>query len=712
MRESPLWLKNFYQSNCTISLESVIAEKYPPDFQDFLSPLIYPAIDGKLPVVLPYVSKSDRALVFYASSEDSKAISELRQVIKAYLGSSNLGPRISFFREPRNDAESYFLERFSQGGLRIELRDQDTKSRKKSMDLLADMLSVFQRRPDLSETVLRPVGRILRDFFSACSSENGKDAERFLAELRLTGQLSRKNLLSLEIQSLAAAHDWEGVLYHERLESFLSARVPLQIFKLLLRALGHIGLFDLCRTANLPDHQLEPIRDLCKSYTPIFVARPALEDHPNFETYWQVWIIGAVLVGRNLSQEMIPACVDKEWLSALSAWSGIPIEPLRLDTENSLSEQTDFDRLTSLLYKALIVSGDELDEILIEIDSMPKATLAQLEELPRLNSIFTDLKRERLASVGGWNFWFDEISNDNCDFVAAVMACRNESAHWASDSFNAEKVKTVLSSASDEERALTIRNALPVLVDWIDERSVRCDASFWLALIEFVSLDDFVTQEDLVTTETLLGAFLNQPHSKKHYQQVLETIELLWEKCGSASNIATVLDSFDLLLDSACPDTKALADLWQTVQSTLLNRWSRIDTADQELAKSFASEILGADSLNVFPPGEAIHGRDESSDLDLNGRLAAIYTLTAGAGLRAKKVLESMFYGLSVELNSDHVSTPSLTNIAKKADYFVFAAGSAKHQAFYAVSKCRKDLIYPQGKGSSSIVNAFISAVT
>jgi hypothetical protein len=47
---------------------------------------------------------------------------------------------------------------------------------------------------------------------------------------------------------------------------------------------------------------------------------------------------------------------------------------------------------------------------------------------------------------------------------------------------------------------------------------------------------------------------------------------------------------------------------------------------------------------------------------------------------------------------------------AKKADYFIFVNGSSKHQAFYTVTNCRKDIIYPAVKGASSIVAAFIAS--
>ncbi|ECZ7918710.1 hypothetical protein GWU86_22595, partial [Salmonella enterica] len=76
-----------------------------------------------------------------------------------------------------------------------------------------------------------------------------------------------------------------------------------------------------------------------------------------------------------------------------------------------------------------------------------------------------------------------------------------------------------------------------------------------------------------------------------------------------------------------------------------------------------------------------------------------------------KEALLKLYPGLNVELNHDHVATPALINLAEKADYFIFASGSSKHQAFYTVTDYRKEIIYPSGKGASSMIAAFVSAL-
>jgi hypothetical protein len=94
---------------------------------------------------------------------------------------------------------------------------------------------------------------------------------------------------------------------------------------------------------------------------------------------------------------------------------------------------------------------------------------------------------------------------------------------------------------------------------------------------------------------------------------------------------------------------------------------------------------------------------------NLQGKLLCIYTLTEGAARRARDVLEVIFTGLTVEINSDHTATPALCHLAKTADYFVFSSRSSKHQAFFPVTAIRSDIIFPLGKGASSIIREFVS---
>ena len=123
------------------------------------------------------------------------------------------------------------------------------------------------------------------------------------------------------------------------------------------------------------------------------------------------------------------------------------------------------------------------------------------------------------------------------------------------------------------------------------------------------------------------------------------------------------------------------------------------------------SERVSQSGSDQFPPLRPTEEGSHSEQADLSNKKLAIYTLTEGAARRALAVLGELFPNLDIQLNHDKTATNALVNLAKTADYFVFASRSAAHQAFYPVTKQRDDILYPAGKGSSSIVTCFLAAV-
>jgi hypothetical protein len=99
----------------------------------------------------------------------------------------------------------------------------------------------------------------------------------------------------------------------------------------------------------------------------------------------------------------------------------------------------------------------------------------------------------------------------------------------------------------------------------------------------------------------------------------------------------------------------------------------------------------------------------------LDGKIVGIYTLTEAVGLRAKALIERQFAGARVRLNHDLVGNPRLESLAKESDFMLVVAKSAKHAATDFIKQKRprgkSDLIYPSGKGSSSIMTALMGAI-
>ncbi|MBV5350310.1 hypothetical protein JZU71_04030, partial [bacterium] len=67
----------------------------------------------------------------------------------------------------------------------------DLKAKKWVFETLEKILKLYAQRPELVVDVKRPVGRILREFFTACQVPDGKGAEELFQEIKASGKLSQ-----------------------------------------------------------------------------------------------------------------------------------------------------------------------------------------------------------------------------------------------------------------------------------------------------------------------------------------------------------------------------------------------------------------------------------------------------------------------------------------------------------------------------------------
>ena len=87
--------------------------------------------------------------------------------------------------------------------------------------------------------------------------------------------------------------------------------------------------------------------------------------------------------------------------------------------------------------------------------------------------------------------------------------------------------------------------------------------------------------------------------------------------------------------------------------------------------------------------------------------MVGIYTLSERVSGRAKAMLEDLYPGVDVRINSDHVGTASLKSLAREADIFIVNTASAKHAATNFISANRKAsgvTLFHNSRGTQSLL--------
>jgi hypothetical protein len=236
-------------------------------------------------------------------------------------------------------------------------------------------------------------------------------------------------------------------------------------------------------------------------------------------------------------------------------------------------------------------------------------------------------------------------------------------------------------------------------------------------VILLIAMDDAVARADLETLTTAVSALLELGLTPADYLTMVTDLEAVQGQVASYANLAWSLDICETLAVSPTPSaeaSEARLRLFLAVIGQCQAFKHRLSGSDflviESLTRDFGVNPTSLAGLRPSPGTSA----GETFRADLTGKLIGIYTLTTAAGARAKAALEALYPGCAVEVNSDMVSTPSLTNLARTADIFIFAWRSSSHQAFYCIKDALggREPVYAAGKGTASIINAVREAAT
>jgi len=716
-----LWSELYSISGWNTDEVKEMAPLYTESLNPSISEMISTSVDTQLPIVIPRLDEN-RQFRFYLIAKDDQQSEDIFLTVKAYLGGSYTTCYPMTFKSSEDSFEKSVLSMFPQGFKQINIHKECSANDKEAtywvIDSLNRAIGQFHHRPISISSVKRPVGVILRHFFIAVQKGKGVESLCLLDELRNHQRLSPRNLLSLEIQALAAGGQWQQLLGHPKLDDLTRGTIPRRLQNVLLASVGYE-----CNNSTVPDdYDSERLSQRLQNLYPLFSTPPDLElDEPSADR-WKLWCIGAVSLGRTTAIDQLPDTIESEWISDLRRWAGIlPHDSVSIDTEvESLTEcltgEMTTDKAINLLAKSVQSNYSENQLIYRKLSEYPKDILANLSSINfMLPKLWKNLEEEYgdQLQIDNWLQLFQSFSGD-CTaqgMGSALTLAFDRSEYWTADSWNELEVSSVIMSISDEVVLSTVRGVLPILICWLEEREQKLPSEVVEHLMMLLVSDEQIAAEDIILSTDLLLMLLDQPHTRKQYASAIDCIDMCWDVLKSPRAIDSILDVYETLADYSCADESKRLQSWLATQGSLVTLWPRLDNQQQRISRELANYFI--DDLGAFPEVITQLERTESSVLpDISGKILAIYTLTEGAGLRAKKIIMNYFPDLDVQVNHDKKATDALLNLAKTADYFIFSSRSAAHQAFYPVSKQRKDLIYPQGKGASSIVREFMAYIS
>lgn len=713
------WLTQYFDCGVGFDLDRIEGrdKAYPEPLQTLLKKCVESCRTPRGPCVLPVVGE-DKQVELMVAAVRAEESAELHGIAQAYLGSVYALVSSRIISKPISEAQTHLLKGLPGGIIRIRIprvtrNNQDYQAHVyKAMEVVLEFLEQYKSRPPMLSNVRRSTGRVLRDLFIALRDQNSELGWHYFDELRRTGSLSARNLLFLEIQIQAAFENWEAIVEHPKLGDALSGRVPRGVAVAFLLAADTLFL----NQGTLRGLSLDEARARLTPWTSFFASKPDLGEYDESIKMWRCWATGAALLGNLRGAVNVKDRVGTAWFQQLAESLNLPILE---DTQSALVEDplatvvsapASLDTAIKLLEITLQGDQEQCRVVSETLQSYPVEILDQLRLKPPIRTLLDSLvdvahpaKLDR-----GWKTWLQEAQRGT-DPESLLESVIEGAAYWDKSEWDEKALNRLLDSGGSAVQQV-LRDALPILLDWLDRNEITLGLGSAESLLLNLALDDVSSVQDLSLARDLLAIALAQPHTGAIYTSMLEAIQAIWEKIKSAHAVTGLCDVLDLLLEAPCANKTARQALWQDLQEFLLSNWKKMDKETRVLARTLSEELLS--SSEQFDIVYETKGQKAAiEDLDLSGKKVAIYSLMEKAAQRAGKALEELYPGIKVVLNHDHTATTALVHLSQSADYFVFASRAAKHQAFYPVTKQRSDIIYPDGKGSMSIIRAFTEAV-
>jgi hypothetical protein len=429
-------------------------------------------------------------------------------------------------------------------------------------------------------------------------------------------------------------------------------------------------------------------------------------------------------VGRTLLQQW------SEQLLALpeSALATDPAEAARLaaadedyETAAALFLQLlpDLGAYRGLLRCAVELGEPALTERVLEFfDGAPAANLEQLSE--REHKRLTSLRDCRFhptapAIASDWLDWAQGVAAHR--YGGTSLALLEESTvRWPMEDYLREPGKCAQLASivgnADNVAGAVFRDAFPQFVEFFVHRAprpVRGFGSLYGMLVKMIAWNGGASADELELVALLVQTMLSAGPDKDTYTDVLDDVESILTANRAANNIDWALNLAEILAIHPAPDAEARLRFFVAAFDLMRANGHRISLAQRSVLQLLARDYGCEDLLAALPESTPTMGRATAAFAGL----IAIYTLTETAGQRARDVLRTMLPLAQVEVNGDDVATDRLRHLSAKADVFVFAWRSSKHQAYFCIKEFRgtRPLHMPAGKGSASILQTALGAI-
>lgn len=733
------WLSRFFSGQNELHWEQIVQNRAPHHWLAAVMPWLAFAAAPRLarPLVLPCFVGNQIA-AWYAMAPDADTASQMLEEIKGFVG-----PSFSQFTgqwnvlEPTDEITACLHGRFGTRIIRlVPSTPTDRGPLERSIALYRGVLA---RRPPVVDRTVRPFGEIRADFDRALLAGNRVGAQQFLDELIATGRVSTEQRKCLEIRLLAGlGMQIELASDRSLVESVMNLGLPPQTIVDLVEALYDVHIAPIEHEPDVAIILEKFKRKIAQPFAPLFRERKGIR-RPRVLRSFFLYEAAQTDPNEARCDAIVTAYREEDgdrdlivrWRRTLKTGSSTQsLERVRqaiLDEDYEMAADACFGELPELwAYQALLRAAVEIpsEELRSRVrqafDGADEQILSELTEKDRsrLGRITDDLAGAATSekSPADWAAWARSVVG-GVDRAAALSILEPAAINWNPDTFSRDaagctELAQFIGNATGAAEEI-FRDAFPVLVEFFVDRPSRAYRSFapvHSVLIAAIAMGGSASNDELEIATSLTRALLDVGPSAEMYVDCLTNLGDILSANSAPIHLDWALGIAELLSLYPSADAELRMRTFVAVADLCLGNRHRLTPVQRRILEILTADY-GCPELIAGLPADDASGL--TNTVATYSGLIGIYSLNESAAERAKSALESLLPRARVEVNSDHVATEGLKNLARNADLFAFAWKSSKHQAYYCAKDARKEreLLMPTGAGTASLVRIVLEAV-
>ncbi len=666
---------------------------------------------------------------FYLFSKQSEGQRRGREVIDAFLGPGMVA------MEPQQDVRSATAlpRAWARSHLTLASRlrrvESGPQAQRGMLARLEELVAATVGRPrDVLET--KPAHPdLLRDLRLALNQRDYDAARARLEQLRLDGHMSAENLRYLEIEYLAAFGRWVEMASLPYIAPLVMARRPRAISETLLQMVWWTRLVDTGRQ-RAQTFQQEGLLD---EYGPLLrsIRVPATRGG-RILALLTAWADGDT----DRQQAVLDAAQTPDELQDLVGLVSAPdvpevIEPsaetsaasASMDTTGAAYAAGQFaDVIDAFIAEprsdcaewavASVLDTNAADQahvvlaLVMDIESHGTLTLSRRgrDDLEQLKRVVSD-------ACEGWVEWTSRLA-DQTRWPDASSVARDQEGAWKPiaqlESQEVDQIADALLEAAVSENADQVRFSLDLLCKQATETLKEGVANnFCHSVLILLSEQENLSEPVRNAYLDLFEAWLLAGPTVSEYRDVLNEATGIWNRINAPRASPWAISILTSVSDFSCPDEASRTAFVAHLVAGMRHHHARLGLRERVEVECLADN-LGIGAVEVEAPQDEL---DVWAKLD--GRMIGIYSLLPRVGLSLRKRLDRLCSVGEVRENQDKVATPSLRNLAKRAEYLIVDTWHAAHQATEAIDavRPRDRQILPRQRGLSGFLLALEEAL-